>query len=176
MQTTTEDPAPLHVLDPVRASLCVERVHRAALRLTGSRQDAEDLAQETFVRVLARPRLLREDDELPYLLATMRNVHRSAIRTAGRRPSTVRCEDMDSLQGRRSDPHVTTVARQTVAAVAGLPATQREVVVAVDLLGLSYAETAAELRIPNGTVMSRLHRARTALARSESPRHAELES
>jgi RNA polymerase sigma-70 factor (ECF subfamily) len=128
------------------------------------------------VRVLARPRLLREGDELPYLLATLRNVHRSAIRTAGRRPTTVRSDDLDSLPGRRNDPHVATVARQTVAAVAGLPAAQREVVVAVDLRGLSYAEAAAELRIPNGTVMSRLHRARTALAGSGSPRDAELGS
>ena len=50
------------------------------------------------------------------------------------------------------------------AAVAALPEPMREVVAAVDLAGMTYAEAASELRIPIGTVMSRLYRARTRLA------------
>jgi RNA polymerase sigma-70 factor (ECF subfamily) len=50
------------------------------------------------------------------------------------------------------------------AAIAALPDSWRDVIVAVDLAGLSYAETASALRIPLGTVMSRLHRARARLA------------
>ena len=50
------------------------------------------------------------------------------------------------------------------AAVAALPAPMREVVAAVDLAGMTYAEAATALRIPIGTVMSRLYRARARLA------------
>ena len=50
-----------------------DQVYRVARRLSGSREEAEDLVQDTYARVLARPRLLRQDDELGYLLRAMRN-------------------------------------------------------------------------------------------------------
>ena len=46
-------------LDPTRLGDHVDRLYRAAWALSGSREDAEDLVQETFTRLLARPRLLR---------------------------------------------------------------------------------------------------------------------
>src|SRR5262245_56811235 len=51
----------------------VDRLHRAACALCGSQDEAEDLVQETFARVLARPRRLHRGDELPYLLGALRN-------------------------------------------------------------------------------------------------------
>src|ERR687893_1882302 len=69
----------------------LDRLYRAAWALCGSREDAEDLVQETYARVLSRSRLLRERDDLGYLLRTLRNTFlaRCASAAAGRsrRPS-----------------------------------------------------------------------------------------
>jgi len=51
----------------------VERLYRAAYGLCGSRADAEDLVQDTYERVLRRPRFVRRDDDLAYLLRVLRN-------------------------------------------------------------------------------------------------------
>jgi hypothetical protein len=67
----------------------VDRLYRAAWALCGSREDAEDLVQETFARVLSRPRVLRGDDELYYLMRVLRNTFFTSRRTASRRPVTV---------------------------------------------------------------------------------------
>src|SRR5436189_4326332 len=54
-------------LDPTRLGDHLDRLYRAAWALCGSREDAEDLVQETYARVLSRPRLLRREDDLGYL-------------------------------------------------------------------------------------------------------------
>jgi RNA polymerase sigma-70 factor (ECF subfamily) len=63
------------------------------------------------------------------------------------------------------DPAAAFEAGEVYAAVAALPADYRDVLVAVDVTGLSYKETARALRIPEGTVMSRLYRARQQVVR-----------
>ena len=60
-------------LDPESLGGHVARLYRAAYGLTGSRQDAEDLVQDTFERVLRRPRFLRRDEDVVYLLRVLRN-------------------------------------------------------------------------------------------------------
>src|SRR5580765_9055164 len=75
-------------LDPDRAVEHLPRLYRAARAWTRSREEAEDLVQETYTRVLARPRLLREEDEAGYLLRALRNTLISQWRTEGRRPVT----------------------------------------------------------------------------------------
>ena len=72
-------------LDPARIGDHLDRLYRAAWALCGSREDAEDLVQETYARVLGRPRLLRKDDDLGYLLRTLRNTFLTQRRTEGRR-------------------------------------------------------------------------------------------
>ncbi|MCL2769565.1 MAG: RNA polymerase sigma factor, partial [Solirubrobacterales bacterium] len=68
-------------LDPESLSDHVGRLYRAAYALCGSTQDAEDLVQDTFERVLRRPRFLRKrDQDLAYLLTVMRNTWISAGR------------------------------------------------------------------------------------------------
>jgi len=60
-------------LDPTRLGDHLDRLYRAAWAYVGSREDAEDLVQETYARVLARPRWLRKEDDLGYLLRALRN-------------------------------------------------------------------------------------------------------
>jgi RNA polymerase sigma-70 factor (ECF subfamily) len=164
MLTTAAQPSAPHLLDPEQASVHTGPVYRAALRLTRSTHDAEDLAQEAYARVLARPRVVRGDD-LGYLLRAVRNTHFSAHRSAARRASTVVAPaDLERVPQPGSDPHTAAEASELLTAIAALPAPQRAVVTAVDVVGLSYAETAEALGIPVGTVMSRLFRARGALS------------
>ena len=71
-------------LDPRAMGDHIDRLYRAAWALCGSREDAEDLVQDTFARVLAKPRFLRREDDLAYLLRALRNVFISQRRTASR--------------------------------------------------------------------------------------------
>ncbi len=154
-----------HVLDANRLGDHLDRLYRAALGLTGSPADAEDLVQDVCVRVLSKPRMVTGDD-LGYLLRVLRNTFISSRRTAGRRPATATApEDMERFEADNStDPERAFEARQLYARIAELPEHQRDVLVAVDLIGLSYKEAAESLDVPAGTIMSRLYRARQALA------------
>jgi RNA polymerase sigma-70 factor, ECF subfamily len=134
--------------------------------LCGSRADAEDLVQETYVRVLARPRLLRNEDDLGYLLRALRNTFLTQKRTESRRLRTDALLDDDLVEDPRArEPQAALEIAELYAAIAALPDGFRDVLVAVDVVGLSYEETARVLRIPLGTVMSRLYRARRQVVR-----------
>src|ERR1700727_2750990 len=74
-------------LDPQALGDHLDAMYRAAWAMCGSREDAEDLVQDTFARVLQRPRLIR-GDERSYLLQAMRNTFSSRLRTQSRRPRT----------------------------------------------------------------------------------------
>jgi RNA polymerase sigma-70 factor (ECF subfamily) len=154
-----------HVLDANRLGDHLDRLYRAALGMTGSPADAEDLVQDVCVRVLSKPRMVTGDDDLGYLLRVLRNTFISSRRTAARRPATATApEDMERFQAHDgSDPERAFEARQLYARIAELPEHQRDVLVAVDLIGLSYKEAAESLDVPTGTIMSRLYRARSAL-------------
>ena len=151
-------------LDPQSAAAHLPRLRRFARSLCGSSQLAEDLTQETYVRVLARPRRVHEDSEFPYLARTLRNVFLDHWRAEQRKPPAgLLDQDLPSARA-DGDPELAVYTGEVVDAVAGLPEEFRDVVVAVDVAGLSYLEAAGTLRIPIGTVMSRLHRARGRLA------------
>jgi RNA polymerase sigma-70 factor (ECF subfamily) len=153
-------------LDPDRAVEHLPRLYRAARAWTRSREEAEDLVQETYARVLARPRFLRGEDELGYLLRAVRNTLISQRRTAGRRPVTTELVD-ETAAGTRADedPAEATELSQVYAAIAELPEEFREALVAIDIVGLSYEEAARMLGVREGTVTSRLFRARDRVAR-----------
>ncbi len=154
-------------LDPARLGDHLDRLYRAAWALAGSREDAEDLVQETYARVLSRPRLLRNEDDLGYLLGALRNTFLTQKRTERRR---LRPEPLPDQLDLVPDPHArqpedALEAGELYAAVAALPDDFRDVLVAVDVTGLSYKEAARVLRIREGTVMSRLYRARQQVVR-----------
>ena len=145
----------------------LDRLYRAAWALTGSREDAEDLVQETYARVLARPRLLRNDDDLGYLLRALRNTFLTQKRTESRRLRTDPLpEQLDLVADPHTrEPHAAVESAELYAAIAALSDDFRDVLVAVDIAGLSYKEAAQALRIQKGTVMSRLYRARQQVVR-----------
>jgi RNA polymerase sigma-70 factor, ECF subfamily len=151
-------------LDPELLADHVGRLYRAAYGLCGSRADAEDLVQDTFERVLRRPRFLRREDDLAYLLRVLRNTWVSSGRS--RRPVHVPLEDEETGRIPGDDPVVAQIveAGAVYEALRGLTAPLREAVVAVDVVGLSYRDAARALGTKEGTIMSRLHRGRGQIA------------
>jgi RNA polymerase sigma-70 factor (ECF subfamily) len=157
-------------LDPETAGDHIDTLFRAACALCGSRQLAEDLVQETYVKVLARPRFLRRDDDLGYLIKALRNTWYSHLRgERTRREATDSSERApDDLPARTSagDPQSSLEAGEVLDALAELPQPYREAVTAVDVAGLSYVEAARALGVRQGTIMSRVYRGREQVARA----------
>jgi RNA polymerase sigma-70 factor (ECF subfamily) len=153
-------------LDPQALTQHVDRLYRAAWALCGSREDAEDLVQETFARVLAKPRVLHGDDELYYLMRVLRNTFLTGRRTASRRPLTVATlEDVVAADPRpMGRPEQALEVSELYDAIAELPEDFRLALVAVDVLGLSYREASRALRVREATITTRLFRARKQLA------------
>ena len=155
----------LRALDTTALPDHVDRLYRAAWAICGRREDAEDLVQETYARVLAKPRMLRGGDDLAYLLRVLRNTHVSRLRAAARRPAGAPLQNGDGAgEGGPGDPEVGLATRELFAVIAALPDGQRDALVAVDIAGLSYREAARALRVKEATVATRLHRARLAVA------------
>jgi len=159
-----------HVLDPERLPDHLDRLYSAAWALCGSRQDAEDLVQDTYDRVLRRPRIVRgnADGDIYYLLRALRNTFFSQRRAAARRPrgADVALEDLTLPDTSAADPAAATEARDVYAAIAALPDEFRDALVAIDVAGLSYREAARLLHVREGTITSRVYRARGRVADS----------
>jgi RNA polymerase sigma-70 factor, ECF subfamily len=161
----------MRTLDPQSLTKHVDRLYRAAWALCGSREDAEDLVQETFARVLSRPRVLHGDDELYYLMRVLRNTFLTGRRTASRRPVTVATlEDVVVADAKpMGRPEQALEVKEVYATIAELPEDFRLALVAVDVLGLSYREAARALRVREATITTRLFRARKQVSRSLNP-------
>jgi RNA polymerase sigma-70 factor (ECF subfamily) len=154
------------VLDPDSLGDHLDRLFRAAWALCGSREDAEDLVQETMEKVLRRPRFVRKDDDIGYLYRALRNTYFNARRTASRRPVVGAGLDDVAAASNRADeqPEQAAELRLVFDAVAALPEAMREVIVAVDIVGLSYDEAGKALGVHANTIPSRLARARLKVA------------
>lgn len=150
-----------------RIEAAIPRLHRFAWSLTGDRADADDVTQTALERALARRADFESDFPIEaWLLRVARNIWLDQLRR-----QKVRAAEIDSeVVGRFhaiagfGDAHTRAESNEALAAFADLPPGQKEVAALVLVEGLSYAETAAALETPLGTVMSRLARARTALA------------
>lgn len=154
-------------LDPERLASHMERLTRVARHLTGRHGDAEDLVQDTFERVLRRPRTV-SGSEAAYLVQAVRNTHLSRLRSAASRVRTTALpEDFEPVDiGAEDRPMSARRAREVLDAVAALPKGFREAVVLVDVHGYRAGEAARALGIAEGTLHSRLHRGRTQVARA----------
>jgi RNA polymerase sigma-70 factor (ECF subfamily) len=151
-------------LDPTVLADHIDVLYRAAWALCGSRHEAEDLVQETFERVLRRPRLLHNNDDLGYLLRALRNTHVSRRRAALLRPKTVPL--LEAHASDQAEVAGSFDAHELMAAIAATPKLYRDAVVAVDVVGLSYRQAARHLRTREATVTSRLYRGRQHVARA----------
>ncbi|WP_246020191.1 RNA polymerase sigma factor [Aliigemmobacter aestuarii] len=143
------------------------RLRAFARALTGAADQADDLVQVTLEKALRGIAGYEAGTRLDsWMFRIMRNAHLDIVRS--RRPETS-VDDADAaaeLVG--EDGRRTTEARLHLAevrrAMATLPEDQREVLMLVCVDGMAYREVAEALGIPAGTVMSRLSRARMALA------------
>ena len=155
----------------LRATMgAMDLVFNLSRRLTNNRQDAEDLVQETYLRAFRswtdRRRPTRVE---PWLATICLNLARSRYRTRARRPSEVPLEEWMVEPQPVADPEsraVEGVERDELyRAIRELPEEQRVAIALVDLSGFSTYEAAEAMGTPRGTVLSRLHRGRRALAR-----------
>jgi RNA polymerase sigma-70 factor (ECF subfamily) len=160
-------------LDPEVLGAHLDPLLRTASTLCDSRENAEDLVQETIARVLSRPRLLRGGDERAYLMQALRNTFINSRRTAARRPRVVMALEEYNLADRRT-PEEAVFAKQVFPAIAQLPELFRLALVAVDIVGLSYGDAARVLGTPEATIATRLYRARQRVARELDPERSAL--
>lgn len=151
-----------HVLDPCGLADHIDALYRAAWALCGSQADAGDLVQTTFAQVLKRPRIIRNGNDRAYLLRALRNVYASRYRALASRPATVPL--LEETMGASAEPAAGMSSRELMEAVASAPPLYRDAVIAVDILGLSYRETARSLRTREQTIATRLHRGRQHVA------------
>jgi RNA polymerase sigma-70 factor, ECF subfamily len=156
-----------------------DQVYQVARRLAGSREEAEDLVQETYARAFRAWRSFQPGTNLrAWLFRILTNLNIDRGRKIQRTPDTQPLEENDyflynRLEESRGDG--TSDERQVVerlsqneavTALADLPHDFRDVVLLVDLADFTYSDAAQILDIPIGTVMSRLHRGRRMLKRS----------
>lgn len=135
----------------------IPALRRMARGLTGSAQAADDLVQETLLRALDRERQLA-GSLTPWVFAILVNTARAGWRAGRRQPVMAEMPDLP-------DGGADLAARTAIlAALGALPAEQREALLLTSVEGFSYQEAADILAVPVGTVMSRIARARTALA------------
>ena len=149
----------------------MDLVYNIARRVAPTAQDAQDLVQETYLAAYkswgARRRPRRVE---PWLATICLNLARSAWRRRGHRPQEIPWEvaavlGRDTDYGNTEDEAVADLEREAVhRALAALPEGQRVAITLVDLSGFSTHEAAKIMRTPRGTVLSRLHRGRRALA------------
>lgn len=133
---------------------------RAARALVPSRSDAEDLVQEALLQVWSQQRAGAEIDALPaYARATLRN----ATRRRGRLPATDALIETDWINETAETGPRRVAFADVMQAIATLPPEQRGALTAVVIEGQDPAEVAASLGVAQGTVLSRLARARAKL-------------
>ena len=152
-----------------------DQVYRVARHLVGSREEAEDLMQETYARAFRSWRSFQPGTNLrAWLLRILTNLNIDRGRRKQRTPDMQPLEEGDyflynkleaSGDGNTDEDRVVQRLSQNdvVGALAEVPHDFRDVLVLVDIGDFSYADTAQILDIPIGTVMSRLHRARRIL-------------
>src|ERR687887_2164737 len=159
-----------------------DQVYRVARHLAGSREEAEDLMQETYARAFRSWRSFTPGTNLrAWLLRILTNLNIDRGRRIQRQPDSRPLEEGDyflynrleeTAQGTADEERVVERLSQNdvVSALSEVPHDFRDVLVLVDIGDFSYADAAQILDIPIGTVMSRLHRGRRILKRELADR------
>jgi RNA polymerase sigma-70 factor, ECF subfamily len=154
-----------------------DQVYRVARGLVGSREEAEDLVQDTYARAFRSWQQFTPGTNLrAWLLRILTNLNIDRARRQQRRPETQPLEEGDYFLYNRLEEQAGQPLEQEevverlsqhdiVSALSAVPHDFRDVLVLVDIGDFSYQDAAQILDIPVGTVMSRLHRARRVLKR-----------
>jgi RNA polymerase sigma-70 factor, ECF subfamily len=154
-----------------------DQVYRVARHLASSREDADELMQETYARAFRSWRSFRPGTNMrAWLLRILTNLNIDRGRRQQRAPQMQPLEANDYFlydrlaengDGVSDEDRVVERLSQDdiVSALSAVPHDFRDVIVLVDLGDFSYADAAQILDIPVGTVMSRLHRGRRILKR-----------
>ena len=155
-----------------------DQVYRVARRLVSTREEAEDLMQETYARAFRAWRSFQPGTNLrAWLLRILTNLNIDRGRRQQRSPDFQPLEEGDHYlynrleeSGREANVDQERVDDRlsqddVVQALSAVPHDFRDVIVLVDIGDFSYADAAQILEIPIGTVMSRLHRGRRILKR-----------
>lgn len=144
--------------------------HALATQMLGNADDAEDAVHDAFAKALGRPEAYdaRKGSLKTWFLRVVRNRCIDLIRQ--RHPGNI---DIEALADFHAGPEkLLEFAERDQAlqlALAKLSAGQRQIIVLRDYMDLSYTEIADVLNVADGTVMSRLHRARLALKKELNP-------
>jgi RNA polymerase sigma-70 factor, ECF subfamily len=150
----------------------LDAAQRFARWLSRSGSDAEDVVQEAFLRAFRGFEGLRGTDVKAWLLTIVRNCHATALKQQQRRAAVPLPQDHEQQLDSATicatpDPESASIGhdekRTLDRLIAALPQEHREVLLLRELEDMSYREIAAVTRVPIGTVMSRLARARAAL-------------
>ena len=162
-----------------------DQVFRVARGLVNSREEAEDLVQQTYKRAFRSWRSFTPGTNLrAWLLRILTNLNIDRARRDQRRPQTQPMEETDYFLYNRleqsagepleEDRVVERLSQDdVVGALSAVPHDFRDVLVLVDIGDFSYQDAAQILDIPIGTVMSRLHRARRVLKQELAERSVE---
>ncbi len=141
-------------------------LRKFAVSLTGNLSDGDDLLHDAVERAIMRCETFDSGRKLEcWMFSIIKNLWIDGIRTKTRRGTTVEYTDRDtnlSIDGREITEQKL-MTQKVLKAMSELPTTQNQVTFQVLIEGKSYKETALELNMPIGTVMSNLSRARKAL-------------
>ena len=156
-----------------------DQVYRVARRMVGTREEAEELVQDTYARAFRSWKSFTPGTNMrAWLLRILTNLNTDRGRKIQRTPDQQPLEESDyflanklaAVDGEQALDQERVVERLSqggvVDALASLPHDFRDVVVLVDLGDFSYADAAQILDVPIGTVMSRLHRGRRILKKT----------
>lgn len=153
----------------------LDNVYNFALYLCRDREDAEDLAQETYMKAYqALDHYQRDTNAKAWLFKILKNTFINLYRKRARQPEPVNIDDIFSLQeksdaeaGSQLSPQENRIQQglgdEVTIAVNSLTTPYRIVIILSDIEDFTYEEIAAILNVPVGTVRSRLHRARQML-------------
>ncbi|MGK9165595.1 sigma-70 family RNA polymerase sigma factor [Inquilinus limosus] len=155
---------------------CIPNMRRYAASLTRNRADADDLLQDTLLRACLKLHLWRPDTNMAgWLVVMMRRIFLAHYARTGRPvPELVPLDDRDL--GVQSPQDFVVELRELQARWPALSEEHREVLERIAIGGESYDQAAERLRLPLGTLRSRLHRARSALRPRRRTRYDTIDS
>jgi RNA polymerase sigma-70 factor (ECF subfamily) len=163
-------------------NLYAKRIYNLSYRYTCRREEAEDLTQEIFIRVYQNLKSFRSDSGSfqSWIMRVGRNLIIDHFRRTRRYQQAAGTEEMQAMNLRDDKtPNPQRMAEQSEASrflqagLQALPPELREAVILRDLEGMSYLEITELLGIPEGTVKSRINRARLELAKLLTKRRAQ---